>query len=68
MTTGTDAMQRVLWTAADAAAARAAVPDDATGDAIVVEQPGGELVVDLASPGRAVTSGPAHVVFQGRVA
>lgn len=35
---------------------------------VAVEQPGGTLVVDLASrAGRAVTSGPATVVFEGRI-
>ena len=40
-------------------------PSDAQ---VAVEQPGGTLVVDLAScPGRAVTTGPASVVFDGRI-
>ena len=35
---------------------------------VVVEQPGGTLVVDLASrPGFAVTTGPAAVVFEGMI-
>ena len=50
------------------AAVRAAMADEREMGTMVVEQPGGELVVDLASPGRAATSGPAHVVFEGRVA
>lgn len=50
------------------AAARAALPLDAATKTIAVEQPGGKLVVDLATPGRAAISGPAHVVFEGRVA
>ncbi|MEX2500710.1 MAG: diaminopimelate epimerase [Wenzhouxiangellaceae bacterium] len=46
--------------------ARRANPDPAP---VVVRQPGGTLVVDLASRvGRAVTSGQASVVFEGKIA
>ncbi|MGK7295191.1 MAG: diaminopimelate epimerase [Candidatus Wenzhouxiangella sp. M2_3B_020] len=51
-----------------AAARAAAERDRASGAKIVVEQPGGRLVVDFATPERVVTRGPAHVVFEGRVA
>jgi len=54
--------------ACGSAAVAAALLSGGTGE-VAVDQPGGRLVIDLnASPGRAVTRGPARVVFEGRMA